>query len=184
MAYRTLNRTNKRTLARAGLALALSFTSISALAITGEEVSRGLGKESEVTVHLRSYYLERDKPAPSSDLGAWALGGWLGYQSGWIADFLRVGAVGYTSQPLWAPDDKDGTLLLKPGQLFAIAAFVGCLCFVLLSYKYGVDTEHAAWIAILLTLLIRVLAVRFNWTTRAFGWWRARGDGDSDKRER
>jgi hypothetical protein len=24
--------------------------------------------------------------------------------------------VGYTSQPLWAPDDKDGTLLLKPGQ--------------------------------------------------------------------
>ncbi|HEX9184598.1 MAG TPA: OprD family outer membrane porin [Burkholderiales bacterium] len=87
-----------------------------ALAITGDDVSRGLGKESEVTVHLRSYYLERDRPAPSSDLGAWALGGWLGYQSGWVADFLRVGAVGYTSQPLWGPDDKDGTLLLAPGQ--------------------------------------------------------------------
>jgi uncharacterized membrane protein YeiH len=57
-------------------------------------------------------------------------------------------------------------------------------CFVLLSYKYGVDTEHAAWIAIFLTLLIRVLAVRFNWTTRAFGWWHARRNGDSDKRER
>ncbi|HET9734766.1 MAG TPA: OprD family outer membrane porin [Burkholderiales bacterium] len=116
MAHRTLKFTNLRTLAGAGLALALSSTSVPALAITGDEVSRGLGKESEVTVHLRSYYLERDRPAPSSDLGAWALGGWLGYQSGWIADFLRVGAVAYTSQPLWAPDDKDGTLLLKPGQ--------------------------------------------------------------------
>ena len=40
----------------------------------------------------------------------------------------------------------------------------------------------AAWIAIFLTLLIRVLAVRFNWTTRAFGWWHARGDDDPDKR--
>lgn len=77
---------------------------------------------------------------------------------------------------------REEPVLLKPGQLFAIAAFAGCLCFVLLSYKYGVDTEHAAWIAIFLTLLIRVLAVRFNWTTRAFGWWHARGDDDPDKR--
>jgi uncharacterized membrane protein YeiH len=77
---------------------------------------------------------------------------------------------------------REEPMLLKPGQLFAIAAFVGCPCFVLLSYKYGVDTEHAAWIAIFITLLIRVLAVRFNWTTRAFGWWRARRDDDADKR--
>jgi uncharacterized membrane protein YeiH len=77
---------------------------------------------------------------------------------------------------------REEPMLLKPGQLFAIAAFVGCLSFVLLSYKYGVDTERAAWIAILVTLLIRVLAVRFNWTTRAFGWWRARHDDDADKR--
>ena len=27
-----------------------------------------------------------------------------------------MGAVGYTSQPLYAPDDKDGTTLLAPGQ--------------------------------------------------------------------
>ena len=59
---------------------------------------------------------QRDNPAPSSDQGAWAIGGWLGYQSGWYANLVRIGLVGYTSQPLWAPDDMDGTLLLKPGQ--------------------------------------------------------------------
>jgi hypothetical protein len=105
-----------RGLAAACVASALAANGTSALAVTSEDASRAFGKESEITVHLRSYYLERDRPSPSSDLGAWALGGWLGYQSGWFADFLRVGAVGYTSQPLWAPDDKDGTLLLKPGQ--------------------------------------------------------------------
>lgn len=100
----------------AATAAASAVAAPAAKAITGDDVSRGLGKESEVTVHLRSYYLNRDRPAPTSDLEAWALGGWVGYQSGWIADFLRVGAVAYTSQPLYAPDDKDGTSLLAPGQ--------------------------------------------------------------------
>lgn len=118
MAYRTLNRQGKllRALAGSGLAFALSSAVNQAQAISGDEVSRALGKESEVTLHLRSYYFNRDRPSPQNDSEAWALGGWLGYQSGWVADFLRVGAVGYTSQPLYAPDDKDGTLLLKPGQ--------------------------------------------------------------------
>lgn len=118
MAHRTLNMHGKitRALAGSGLAFALSSTAMPALAVSGDDVSRALGKESEVTVHLRSYYFNRDRPSPQNDSEAWALGGWLGYQSGWMADFLRVGAVGYTSQPLYAPDDKDGTLLLKPGQ--------------------------------------------------------------------
>jgi uncharacterized membrane protein YeiH len=64
---------------------------------------------------------------------------------------------------------REEPVLLKPGQLFAIAALAGCVCFLLLSYKFGVDVEHAAWMAILLTLLIRVFAVRFNWKTSVFG---------------
>ena len=47
---------------------------------------------------------------------AWALGGALSYQSGWFLDHFSVGAVLYTSQRLYGPDDRDGTLLLKPGQ--------------------------------------------------------------------
>jgi uncharacterized membrane protein YeiH len=76
---------------------------------------------------------------------------------------------------------REEPVLLKPGTLFAIAALAGCFCFVGLSYKFGVDTEYAAWIAILLTLLIRVLAVRFNWTTRAIGRLLTRRD-ESDRR--
>ena len=43
---------------------------------------------------------------------AWALG-WSAYQSGYLADLLRVGAVAYTSQRLNGPEDRDGTLLLQ-----------------------------------------------------------------------
>ena len=39
-----------------------------------------------------------------------------GYRSGWLWDTFAMGAVGYTSQPLYAPSDKDGTTLLAPGQ--------------------------------------------------------------------
>lgn len=64
---------------------------------------------------------------------------------------------------------RDEPMVLKPGQLYVLAALAGCACFVLLSHHYGVEVEAAAWIAIALTLLLRVLAIRFNWTTRAFG---------------
>src|SRR5206468_4459036 len=47
---------------------------------------------------------------------AWAGGGWLSYQSGWLLDAFAIGATMYGSAPLYAPADKDGTLLLGPGQ--------------------------------------------------------------------
>lgn len=76
---------------------------------------RVLYRDATFTVHFRSYYLERDVPnAP--DLGAVAAGGWLGYQTGWIGDTVRFGIVGYGSFPVWAPKDRDGTLLLEVGQ--------------------------------------------------------------------
>lgn len=80
-----------------------------------EERRKALVEEAAVTVHFRTYYFDRDKPDGSRS-SAWAGGGWLGYESGWLRDILQLGVVGYTSQPFWAPDDKDGTLLLKPGQ--------------------------------------------------------------------
>jgi hypothetical protein len=45
-----------------------------------------------------------------------AFGGWLGYRSGWLFDTFGIGATFYGSAPLYAPDDRDGTTLLKPGQ--------------------------------------------------------------------
>lgn len=78
---------------------------------------------------------------------------------------------------------REEPLLLKPGQLYALVTLVGCICFVLLSHHYGMEVERAAWIAISVTLLLRVLAIRFNWTTAAFGKWRWLGHDNSDKRD-
>ena len=81
-----------------------------------DEANSAFIRDSEVTLHLRSYYLDRRRPAPAAESEAWAGGGWLGYRSGWLADLFRVGVTGYTSQRIWAPPETDGTLLLKPGQ--------------------------------------------------------------------
>jgi uncharacterized membrane protein YeiH len=63
---------------------------------------------------------------------------------------------------------RDEPLLLKPGQLYFLATLVGCTAFVVMSHHYGVDVETAAYSAIAVTMLLRVLAIRFNWRTSAF----------------
>jgi hypothetical protein len=81
-------------------------------------------RDLELDLHVRSYYFNRElpiRPRPPSGPDtvtqeAWALGGWLGLQSGWLLDTFRMGAVGYMSQPAYAPDDRDGTGLLGPNQ--------------------------------------------------------------------
>src|SRR5688572_14994947 len=65
---------------------------------------------------------------------------------------------------------REEPLILKPGQLYFLAALVGCSGFVVLSHHYGWGVELSAWIAIGATLLLRLLAIHFNWTTSAFGW--------------
>lgn len=72
-------------------------------------------RDTELLAHVRTYYLLRDD-ADDPDNEAWAAGGWVSYRSGWLADTLRIGATVYTSWPLYAPADTDGTLPLAPGQ--------------------------------------------------------------------
>ena len=72
-------------------------------------------RDTKLDLNARTYYFDRNK-YDNSISEAWALGGSLGYRSGWLLDHFSIGAVLYTSQPLYAPDDRDGTLLLKPGQ--------------------------------------------------------------------
>lgn len=81
----------------------------------GEELRRFLHDDATATVHVRSFFLDRTNPAPPNN-AAWAAGGWVGLQTGWFYDTVQLGAVGYTTQPLWAPTSTDGTQLLKPGQ--------------------------------------------------------------------
>jgi hypothetical protein len=72
-------------------------------------------RDTKFSVNLRSYFFDREQ-YDNTENEAWALGGSISYQSGWFLDHFGVGGVLYTSWPLYGPDDKDGTLLLKPGQ--------------------------------------------------------------------
>jgi uncharacterized membrane protein YeiH len=66
---------------------------------------------------------------------------------------------------------REEPLVFKPGQLYSLAAAGGCVLFIVLSYTYGIDTNHAAWISIGVTALLRLLAIRFNWTTKSLREW-------------
>jgi hypothetical protein len=72
-------------------------------------------KDTDLKVHFRTYYFNRNKPDDSKN-EALATGGWISYQSGWLADTFAMGATLYGSLKLYGPEDRDGTLLLKPSQ--------------------------------------------------------------------
>lgn len=81
----------------------------------GEELQRFLHDDAQAVLHFRSYFLDRTNPTPPNN-AAWAGGGWVGLKTGWFYDTFQLAAVGYTTQPLWAPPTTDGTQLLAPGQ--------------------------------------------------------------------
>lgn len=79
------------------------------------ETRRKAFQDTKWDLQVRSFYLGRDK-YDDSESEAWALGGSLGFKTGYFRERFAFGATGYTSQKLYGPEDKDGTLLLKPGQ--------------------------------------------------------------------
>jgi hypothetical protein len=70
-------------------------------------------RDAEFTLHLRTFY-QNVQTKPGQYEEALAGGGWLAYQSGWLGDTFAAGATVYTSQPLYAPPSREGTLLLEP----------------------------------------------------------------------
>lgn len=72
-------------------------------------------RDSLLQFVARTYYLTRDN-SDGSKSQAWAAGGWLAFRSGLIGDVFGVHLAAYTSQPIFAPPDQDGTKLLSPGQ--------------------------------------------------------------------
>lgn len=71
--------------------------------------------EATFLVAPRLYYFHRDS-SDGSKSEALALGGSVGVESGFLANFFRLGLTAYTSQKLHGPSDRDGTGLLQPGQ--------------------------------------------------------------------
>jgi len=72
-------------------------------------------RDSEVKLHLRNYYLTRDN-LDDEEIETWAQGGYLRLVTGRAWDKLSFGGTVYGSYRLYGPEDKDGALLLKPGQ--------------------------------------------------------------------
>src|SRR4249920_1866158 len=72
-------------------------------------------KDTKFELNLRSFYFDRSDFS-RAEKQAWAIGGWLGVKTGYFLDHVAFGATVYTSNPIYAPDDRDGTLLLAPGQ--------------------------------------------------------------------
>lgn len=72
-------------------------------------------KDTKWDAQLRTYLLDRDK-FDGSESSSMALGGYIGFKTGWFRDKFSLGATAYTSQRLYGPDDKDGAGLLQTGQ--------------------------------------------------------------------
>ena len=72
-------------------------------------------KETTFEFNFRTFYFDRHDFS-GSEKQAWAIGGWLGLKTAYFFDHIAFGVTGYTSQPIYAPDDRDGTLLLGPRQ--------------------------------------------------------------------
>jgi len=72
-------------------------------------------RDSQLRLHLRSYVFNR-RQRDDARSAAWTYGGWLAYESGWWKETFSLGATLYTSQRIYGPSDKGGTLLLRPGQ--------------------------------------------------------------------
>ncbi len=105
-----------KTRSRLLVAVVLAATGAPALAVNlADDTPAAPVRERDLTFHLRTYYLDREKPTPP-DSKANTAGGWIGYDSGWFFDRFKLVLTAYASQKIDAPDGEDGTLLLKPGQ--------------------------------------------------------------------
>jgi hypothetical protein len=75
-------------------------------------------RDSQFDINFRSYYRDVITNAPTSvDIKeAWAGGGSVAAETGRLFDIVSLGAVLYTSFPIYAPSDRGDTGLLLPDQ--------------------------------------------------------------------
>jgi hypothetical protein len=93
------------------------------------EIFPAFVSDTQLDVNFRTYYFLRDLDDDrAAALGipekseAWAGGGSIAAQSGWLWNRVAVGGEIFTSLPFHAPDSRSGTGLLKPIQdpIFAV----------------------------------------------------------------
>ena len=79
------------------------------------EKRRKAWEDTEFLVNFRMFYFDRSD-FTGREKQAVAFGGWAGIRTGYFLDHIAFGATVYTTTPVYAPDDRDGTTLLEEGQ--------------------------------------------------------------------
>ena len=72
--------------------------------------------DTDLKVHFRSYYFNRTNPDDTVN-EAYALGGWIAYQSGWLFDTFAMGATLYGSAPIYTPPIATVRCSSSPGRM-------------------------------------------------------------------
>src|SRR3954469_11027677 len=70
------------------------------------EARRKALEDTKFEFNLRTFYLDRHQ-FNGSNSQAWAIGGWAGFKTGYFLGHIAFGATVYTSQPLFAEEDRD-----------------------------------------------------------------------------
>jgi hypothetical protein len=79
------------------------------------EKRRAAIENTTFLINLRTFYFDRSDFA-GAEKQAWAIGGWAGLKTGYFLDHIAFGATLFTTNPIYAPDDREGTTLLEEGQ--------------------------------------------------------------------
>jgi len=77
-------------------------------------------RDSSLKLNFRNFYFDRKSPdnadGSTNQKLSWAQGGSVYYKTGKLAEVFDLTTEVFTSQPLYAPDDKAGALVLDPDQ--------------------------------------------------------------------
>ena len=85
-----------------------------------------------------------------------------------VAGIIFVGVVNGTAGGLLRDVlVRDVPAVLRPGQFVTLILLLACVMFVTLKWYAEVTIPQAAWTSIGTFFVLRVLTVRFNWTTRS-----------------
>jgi len=109
----------KRALAKANAVVVGGFASTFGVSAQAIDPADPFLKDAVAGFYTRTFYMEvedKSKPPETTGKEAWAIGGKLFGRTGYWNKTVQLGASYYLSAPLHAPDDKDGTGLLAPGQ--------------------------------------------------------------------
>jgi outer membrane porin, OprD family len=112
-------RGRRRTSVRIDALLAAGLASSFAVSAQTIDLSDPFLKDAVAGFNARTFYMnveDNSNPPATTQKEAWALGGKLFGRTGYWDKTVQFGASYYVSLPLYAPEDKDGTALLAPGQ--------------------------------------------------------------------